>query len=135
MLHAVRGGLAAGLLFILPGAIVLLALAVLYAAFQDTTIAQAIFYGVKPAVVALVALAVVRLGQRALDGRLAVLLALAAFVAIFFFDLPFPLIILAAALIGFTVGRRAADDTPPPARQPLPAARRSGLVLLAGLVA
>jgi chromate transporter len=105
MLHGVRGGLAAGLLFILPGVAVMLGLAVLYALFQETMLAEAVFYGVKPAVVALVADAVVRLSRRAISGRVSLAIAVGAFVAIFFFDIWFPLIVGAAALIGVGLAR------------------------------
>jgi len=78
LLNGTRGGLAAGLLFILPGVVVLLVLSILYASFQDTTAAAAIFYGIKPAVVALVADAVLRLSGRAITGRVSVAIAAAA---------------------------------------------------------
>jgi chromate transporter len=105
LMNGVRGGLLAGLLFILPGVISVMALAVLYAGFQDTTFVQALFYGIKPAVIALVSVAVVRIGARTLGhpGQLAI--AAAAFVAIFFFDVPFPLIVVGAAMVGVLLGR------------------------------
>ena len=97
LLNGVRGGLAAGFLFILPGIVVLLGLSVVYAGFHEVAAVQALFYGIKPAVIAVVAVAVVRLASRALIGPVHVAIAAAAFVAIYFFDLPFPLIILGAA--------------------------------------
>ncbi|CAN5200352.1 chromate efflux transporter [soil metagenome] len=106
LLHGTRGGLAAGLLFILPGVVAILALSVLYAGFQETTAVQALFYGIKPAVIAVVVVAVVAIGRRALVGRAAVAIAAAAFVAIFFFDVPFPLIVAGAALAGVAAVRR-----------------------------
>src|SRR6188508_655970 len=129
LMHGMRGGLIAGGLFILPGVIVLMALSIIYAGFSDTTFVQALFYGIKPAVIAVVVMAVVRLARRALLGPIHYAIAVGAFVAIFFFDLPFPLIIGAAALIGFIVPRRAqpADSEPESlADAPeLPQARRS----------
>jgi chromate transporter len=109
LLHRTPGGLMAGLLFILPGFLSVLALSVLYAGFQDLPLVQALFYGLKPAVMAVVAEAVVRIGRRALKNRVMVALAAAAFVAIFFFNVPFPFIVLAAGLIGFAGGRIRPD--------------------------
>jgi chromate transporter len=99
-LHGTRGGLAAGLLFVLPGAAIVLALSLLYAFYRDVGLVAAIFYGIKPAVAAIVVEALVRIGRRALKGPLHVAIATAAFVGIFLFDLPFPLIIAAAGLAG-----------------------------------
>jgi chromate transporter len=135
LLHGVRGGLAAGLLFIAPGALAMLALSILYALYQDTAVVAALFYGVKPAVVALVALAVVAIGRRTLHRRLHFAIAGAAFVAIYLFDVFFPLILLGAALAGgLWLGRqgrpRRAVDEPAPAR---PAIRRALAVLAIGL--
>jgi chromate transporter len=105
LLHRIPGGLVAGTLFILPGFISILALSILYASFQEVAFVQALFYGLKPAVMAVVADAVIRLGRRALKNRVMVSLAALAFVAIFFFDLPFPLIVIAAGLLGYLGGR------------------------------
>jgi len=101
LLHRTVGGLVAGTLFILPGFVSILALSILYAGYHDMTVVQGIFSGLKPAVVAVVIEAVVRIGKRSLKNRTMVLLAAMAFVAIFFFQVPFPLIVLAAALIGY----------------------------------
>jgi chromate transporter len=101
LLHGLRGGLLAGLLFILPGFLSILALSVLYAGYQETVLVSALFYGIKPAVIAVVAAAVVRVGRRALPNRSLAAIALGAFVAIFFLEVPFPLVVLAAALAGF----------------------------------
>lgn len=109
-LHGVRGGLVAGLLFILPGFVSILALSLLYAGYHEAGLVDAIFYGVKPAVVVVVVEAILRLRNRALHGRLSVTLALGAFVAIFAFAIPFPIIILAAAIIGALAMR---DDAAP----------------------
>ena len=101
LLHRVWGGLAAGILFVLPGALLILALSIFYTAFHERSVVDAVFFGVKAAVFAVVIEAVLRIGKRALKNRFMVLLAAAAFTGIYFFNVPFPLIILAAALIGF----------------------------------
>ncbi len=93
-LHGVRGGLAAGLLFVAPGALLVLALSILYGAYGHTPPAAALFVGVKAAVLAIVLEALVRLGRRALQGVVDWLVAAAAFVALFFLGLPFPLVIV-----------------------------------------
>jgi chromate transporter len=105
LLHQTPGGLIAGILFILPGFITILVLSILYAGFQELTLVQALFYGLKPAVMAVVLEAVVRIGRRALKNKVMVGLAVLAFVAIFFFDVPFPMIVLSAGVIGFVGGR------------------------------
>ena len=153
LLHGARGGLIAGGLFILPGFVTIMVLSVLYAGFRDVAAVEAIFYGIKPAVMAVVAAAVVRIGRRALRNRVMVAIAAAAFVGIFFLDIPFPLIILAAGLGGY-VGSRLrpatfavlsghgddVEDATPPlfsdehAERIRPSTRRSVGVLAAGLV-
>jgi chromate transporter len=138
LLHGVRGGLAAGTLFVLPGALAIMALSILYAGFQDTTFVQALFYGIKPAVIALVAVAAAGLARRALRSRLSVAIAVGAFGSIFFFEILFPLVIAGAALVGIVAHRRGwLVVTPDPAdladistRPPL---RRSLAVLAIGL--
>ena len=109
LLHRTPGGLVAGTLFVLPGAIVILLLSILYAGYQDLSFVQAIFFGIKAAVLAVVIEAVLRIGKRALKNNFMVALAVAAFVGIFLFDLPFPLIVVAAGLIGFIGGRLNPD--------------------------
>jgi chromate transporter len=109
LLHRIRGGLVAGGLFILPGFISILALSVLYAGFQEATLVQALFYGLKPAVLAVVIEAVIRIGRRALKNGVMVGLAAGAFISIFFLDVPFPLIVLGAGLIGLVGGRLRED--------------------------
>src|SRR5258708_6357700 len=104
-LHGVRGALAAGGLFVLPGAVVLLALSWIAAAKGDTSVVSAIFYGLKPVVIAVVAGAVWRIGRRALKTWQAGALPAAAFAAIFFFGIGFPGSGLRAALIGWILGR------------------------------
>jgi len=106
LLHGVRGGLIAGSLFVLPGFALVLALSLVYAGHGDTALVEAVFYGIKPAVLALVVYAVARIGSRVLGNRVLAGLAAAAFVAIFFFDVPFPLIVAGAALVGWLGGRR-----------------------------
>ena len=105
LLHGTRGGLIAGSLFIAPGFVSILALSILYAGYQDVTFVQALFYGLKPAVLAIVVEAVVRIGRKALKNEVMVTLSLLAFVAIFFFNIPFPIIVLSAGLIGYIGGK------------------------------
>jgi chromate transporter len=107
LLHGTKGGLASGLLFILPGFTSLLALSIVYALFQQTTWLEALLFGIKAAVLALVLEAVQRISKRALKNRVMYLIAVLAFVAIFFFSVPFPLIIISAGLIGFIGGNLA----------------------------
>jgi len=109
LLHKTLGGLVAGIIFVLPGFISILVLSVLYAGFQDTTLVQAIFFGLKPAVMAVVVEAVIRIGKRALKNEVMIILAGLAFVAIFFFDIAFPIIIVSAGLIGFIGGKFPED--------------------------
>ncbi|WP_455371930.1 chromate efflux transporter [Limibacillus halophilus] len=106
LMHRTWGGLAAGLLFILPGFLSILALSYVYVVLGEVAVIEGLFFGLKAAVLAIVAGAVARIGKRALSSCLKLLIAAAAFIAIFFFDTPFPLIILAAGLIGF-FGSRA----------------------------
>ena len=117
-LHGVKGGLIAGGLFILPGAAVVLALSLVYAAFGGVPLVAALFTGIQAAVIAIVIEALIRVSRRALKSREAYLIAAAAFVGLFFLDLPFPLVILAAAIWGFLrtpAAPRAQDAPPPPA--------------------
>lgn len=106
LMHRTKGGLLAGSLFVLPGFIAILALSYLYAALGNVGLVEGLFFGLKAAVLAVVLHAVVRIGKRALRNRVMIGLAAAAFVAIFFLELAFPLIILGAALIGFWGGKR-----------------------------
>lgn len=110
LLHRIKGGLVAGTLFVLPGFVSILVLSILYAGYQQATLVQAIFFGIKAAVLAVVVEAVLRIGKRALKNAGMIAIAVAAFVAIFFFDIPFPLIILAAAGIGL-IGSRVSPAT------------------------
>jgi chromate transporter len=105
LLHRTLGGLIAGGLFVLPGFVSILALSILYAQYQELTFVQAIFYGLKPAVMAVVVEAVVRIGRRVLRNAVLVGVSAAALVAIFLFEVPFPVIIVSAAAIGLAGGR------------------------------
>jgi chromate transporter len=109
LLHRTRGGLVAGLLFILPGFVSILALSLLYAVLGDLPVVEALFFGLKAAVLAVVVEAVIRIGRRALKNRAMVALAALAFVAIFFFEVPFPLIVVGAAVAGLVGGRLRPD--------------------------
>ena len=105
LLHRTRGGIVAGMLFVLPSAFILWLLSYIYAAFGNVTWVAAIFHGLKPAVLAIVASAVMRIGKKALKNEVMWALAGAAFVAIYFFRLPFPLIVFAAAFVGLIGGQ------------------------------
>ena len=107
LMHRTRGGIAAGALFVLPSLFILIALSWVYIAFGQVPVVAGIFFGLKPAVAALVVHAAHRIGSRALKNRWLWAIAAAAFVAIFAFDVPFPAIVLAAALIGHFGGRLA----------------------------
>lgn len=107
LLHRTLGGLVAGTLFVLPGFVVILLLSILYAGFQELNVVQALFFGIKAAVLAIVIEAVLRIGKRALKNSIIYAIAAAAFVAIFFFNVPFPLIVLSAGLMGLIGGRLA----------------------------
>lgn len=107
LLNGRRGGLVAGGLFVLPGMLALLLLSAIYVAFGETTVVSAVFAGLAPAVLAIVVQAVLRVGKRALTSPALVVLAVAAFVALTFFAVPFPLVVLGAGVIGWLVHRYA----------------------------
>jgi chromate transporter len=149
LMHGVKGGIAAGLLFILPGVVVMMVLSLIYAALGNVPIVAALFFGLKCAVLVLVIEALIRVARRALKGAPAWALAAAAFVALFAFDAPFPVVVLAAMAIGYAMpqafaapGHGKAQDGPPAlldavlAREPdriarmAPAAKRAGLIAL-----
>jgi len=109
LLHRTVGGLVAGTLFVLPGALVMLCLSSFYMLYNDAPVIEALFFGVKAAVLAVVVEAVIRIGKRALKNRMMVAIAVAAFLAIYVVKLPFPLIILLAGLTGW-IGNRFAPD-------------------------
>ncbi|MCK5927564.1 MAG: chromate transporter, partial [Nocardioides sp.] len=151
LLNGVRGGLIAGTLFVLPGVAALLALSALYVGAGDTTVVGALFAGLAPAVLAVVAQAAWRLSGRALGHPALVALAGAAFVALVALDVPFPAVVAGAAVIGWLLGRwmpealphrrTAPEDAgptpliPDDALHTAPATRRHSLVVLAvGLV-
>lgn len=101
LLHGVRGGIVAGVLFILPGAAMILGLSWAYVLLTDVSAVAGLLFGLKAAVLAIVAQALVRLSQKALKTGLAAALALGGFLALFVFSLPFPLVVLSAAVIGW----------------------------------
>jgi chromate transporter len=105
LLHGTLGGLVAGTLFVLPGFVALMVLSILYVLYQETAVLAAIFFGLKPAVLAIVAEAVLRIGRRVLKNGVMAAIAAAAFVAIFFFHVPFPAIIVAAGILGLAGGQ------------------------------
>ncbi len=105
LLHGRKGGVVAGALFVLPGFIAILVLSIVYALWKDVGLVQGIFYGIKPAVLAIVVGAVIKIGKKALKNGVMVGIAVLAFIAIFFFKISFPIIVLAAGLIGFVGGR------------------------------
>ena len=109
LLNGAAGGLIAGVLFVLPGLVALLGLSMVYAEWGETAVVTALFAGLAPAVVAIVAQAVVRLGRRVLHHPLLVGLAVAAFLALAVFGLPFPVVVLGAALVGAVAGRLRPD--------------------------
>jgi chromate transporter len=150
LMHGVKGGLAAGLLFIIPGAAVMLALSIIYATLGDVPVVAALFFGLKCAVLVLVIEALLRVAKRALKGTAPWLLAAAAFLALAVFAVPFPMVVLAALAVGYAApnafaaaGHGKAKDGPPAlldaalAADPdriarmAPSARRAGLVALA----
>jgi len=155
LLHGVRGGIAAGVLFVLPSLFILVGLSWIYVSFGDVPLVVAVLYGIKPAVTAIVLHAAWRIGRRALRGPVLWVLAAAAFAALTFLEAPFPLIILAALVIGALGGTlmpgyfdgshhsQAAtgygpalidDDTPPPAHaRPSPARFARGFAVGVGL--
>ncbi|ROR91887.1 chromate transporter [Nocardioides aurantiacus] len=151
LLNGVRGALVAGILFVLPGVVALLVLSGVYVAYGDTTLVEALFLGLGPAVIAIVLQAVIRVGRKGLTHPVFVALAVASFVALTFFAVPFPVVVLTAGVVGWVVGRArpdlagssgssaAADDGPPPLvpddalHAERPSTRRSAVVLVVGL--
>lgn len=113
LMHRTAGGLMAGGLFILPGIIAIMGLSYIYAAYGNVSFVEALFFGLKAAVLAIVVEAVVRVGKRALKNRIMIALAASAFVAIFFFAVPFPIIIVAAGLIGYAGARAGRPEFAP----------------------
>jgi len=109
LMHGVKGGIMAGVLFVLPSLFILITLTWVYLAYGNVPEVAAILYGIKPAVTAIVVFAAYRIGSRALKNNVLWSIAAAAFVAIFAFDVPFPAIVLAAGIIGY-IGSRIAPD-------------------------
>jgi len=101
LMHGVRGGIAAGLLFVVPSLFILIALTWTYLSYGNVPAVAGILYGIKPAVTAIVVFAAYRIGSRALKNNVLRAMAVAAFVAIFAFDVPFPYIVLGAGIIGY----------------------------------
>ncbi|SFB21549.1 chromate efflux transporter [Azotobacter beijerinckii] len=156
LLHGTRGGVLAGVLFVLPSLFILIALSWIYLAFGDVPLVAGLFYGIKPAVTAIVVHAAHRIGARTLRNAWLWAIAAAAFVAIFALGVPFPLIVLGAALLGYLGGRLAPehfdgvgghtaakpgygpalidDDTPPPAHARFSRARLVRLLLVGALL-
>jgi len=149
LLNGIRGALVAGILFILPGVVALLALSAIYVAFGDTTLVEALFLGLAPAVIAIVIQAVLRVAAKGLNHPALVGLAVASFVALTFFAVPFPAVVGLAAIAGWVLGRTfpslstprviAPDDGPTPLigddalHTERPSTRRSVRVLGVGL--
>ncbi len=150
LLNGVKGALVAGILFILPGVIALLGLSAVYVAFGDTTVVESLFLGVAPAVIAIVLQAVLRVGRKGLGHPALVGLAATSFVSLTFFAVPFPVVVGAAALIGWLLGRAipeltaptrvAAPVGPPPLisddalHTERPSGRRAAATLVGGLI-
>jgi chromate transporter len=118
LLHKVRGGLVAGTLFVLPGFLSVLALSVLYAGYRELSLVEGLFFGIKPAVLAVVIEAVIRIGRRALTGPALVGLAGFAFVSLFVFEVPFPAVVVGSGMIGLIGGRVAPELFRPRRRAP-----------------
>jgi chromate transporter len=155
LLHGVAGALAAGVLFVVPSSFILGAVSWAYMALGDVPAIEGLLYGFKPAVIAIVLLATIRIGRRALRGAMSVALAAAGFVAIFTFHVPFPLIVAGAGIVGLAVfklqprwlpavsagdtagepasERAVIDDAAPPAPHTLPSRPRFVKHLAAGV--
>jgi len=153
LLHRIKGGLVAGIMFVLPSVFVMFGLSWLYVVHGDVTWVSAVFAGLAPAVIAIVAAATIRIGTKALANGFMFGVAIAAFVAIFFLHVPFPLIVLASVLIGFAGGamrpdlfdvgvaheleeqeRIAIRDDAPRAPHTLPSRARAARTLVIGLL-
>ncbi|WP_068424859.1 chromate efflux transporter [Janibacter terrae] len=149
LLNGTKGAFVAGILFILPGVAALLLLSGIYVAYGDATIVQALFLGLAPAIIAVVLQAVTRVAKKGLGHPAMLGLAVAAFVALTFFAVPFPIVVAASAAIGWALGRRlptftapakaSTDDGPAPLisddalHTQRPSARRAGLTLAVGI--
>jgi len=109
LMHGVWGGIAAGVLFVIPSLFILIALTWVYLAYGDVPVVEGILYGIKPAVTAIVVFAAYRIGSRALKNNVLRAMAVLAFIAIFVFDIPFPYIVLMAGIIGYAGSHFAPD--------------------------
>ena len=105
LMHKTKGGIVAGALFVLPGFLSILGLSIVYALWKDVAFVQGVFYGVKPAVLAIVLGAVLKIGDKALKNNVMLGISALAFMGIFLFEIPFPIIVILAALIGFFGGK------------------------------
>ncbi|MCK5810113.1 MAG: chromate transporter, partial [Cocleimonas sp.] len=110
LMHGVRGGIVAGVLFVLPSLFILIGLTWAYIAFGEVPAVAGILYGIKPAVTALILFAAYRIGSKALPNNILRGMAVAAFIAIFAFNIPFPIIIIVAGLFAY-IGSRFSPDT------------------------
>ncbi|WP_439574126.1 chromate efflux transporter [Phreatobacter sp.] len=118
LLHGVRGGLAAGLLFVLPGALIVLGLSMLYVLAAGVPVVEGIFFGIKAAVLVIVANAVVKIARRVGHSPVIYAIIAGSFLAIFAFAVPYPLVVIAAALAGVLLLPARPDDEPPPPPRP-----------------
>ena len=109
LMHGVWGGIAVGVLFVIPSLFILIALTWVYLAYGDVPVVEGILYGIKPAVTAIVVFAAYRIGSRALKNNVLRAMAVLAFIAIFVFDIPFPYIVLMAGIIGYAGSHFAPD--------------------------
>jgi len=156
LMHRTLGGLVAGILFVLPSLFILIALSWIYVQFGDVPIIAGLFYGIKPAVTAIVFHATYRIGSRSLKNKFLWLIAAAAFIAIFFFNIPFPLIVFSAAILGYLLSKKQPhlfsqqashqsnqknygaalidDNTPPPAHAIFRWANLAKIVLIAAFL-
>jgi chromate transporter len=110
LLHGTRGGLLAGSLFVLPGFLAIMAFSIVYVTWGYQPVVAGLLLGLKAAVVALIVQALLRIARRALRSKVALVIAVGAFVAIFLFRIPFPLIIIVAALVGYAWSRAGRTD-------------------------
>jgi chromate transporter len=139
-LHGMKGGLAVGLLFVIPGALIILALSILYAIAADLDWFAELFLGIKAAVLAIVVQALIRIGGRALNTRFKQYVAVAAFVSLFFFNLPFPLVVLGSGALGIFVASQRPEwlalkpNSGPPVTTARPWAASARTVIIWGLI-
>ena len=134
LMHRVWGGIVAGVLFILPGAVTVLILSILYAGFQDVMIIEALFFGIKAAVLAVVIQALIKIIPKVLHNPRMMSVAILAFLVVFLFNIPFPMVIILAGLAGWGIARYDAPETdgsaPRMSGQAPPSAVRSLKVLM-----